>query len=67
MVLYTASALVFILLVYIFIAERRAEKIVDADKKIKFSLKQGFEEFLALFFDLIKWSRIFCKKILNNS
>ena len=33
MVLYTASALVFILLVYIFIAERRAEKIVDADKK----------------------------------
>ena len=33
MVLYTASALAFILLVYIFIAERRAEKIADSDKK----------------------------------
>lgn len=33
MVLYTASALAFILLVYIFIAERRAEKIADSDKE----------------------------------
>ncbi len=55
MVLYTASALALLSVVL--------KRLPIPTKRIKFSLKQGLEEFLALFFDLIYDSqKYFAKK-----